>query len=86
MPVLQRARTGEVMRGRRRKATMSIDLDALILGGHNFEQQPDHEDDADYTYTCTHCHGTVSGWAIDEGLWPAVVGRYCGALLLGVSP
>ena len=74
------------MRHRKRKVivdTPTVDLDRLPHGGHDFEQMEDHEDDSDFTYVCTLCHCVVSGWELDEGLWPGRVGRYCMAVLMG---
>lgn len=72
------------MRHRRRDYTapVPVHIDSLPHGGHDLEQIPDNEDDADYTYVCARCHCVVSGWELDEGVWPARIGRYCTALLL----
>lgn len=56
--------------------------DYSILGGHDFDQVCDHEDDADYIYRCTRCHAVVNGWEIDEGVWHLRAGRYCPAQLM----
>ena len=47
------------------------------FGGHVF----DDSDDLEYT-VCANCYGRVSFWEINEGLWPARLGRYCPAILL----
>jgi hypothetical protein len=64
----------------------TIDLDREPNGGHDFTQLDDHEDDADYLYRCNHCHGVVSGWEIDDGVWPGRIGRYCVGLLMKETP
>ena len=71
-------------RGRRRTTFNhpTRDLDREPHGGHDFNQLHDHEDDADFVYQCSHCHGVVSGWELDEGTWPARCGRYCVGLLM----
>jgi hypothetical protein len=74
-------------RDRRRRRILfnhpSIDLDRDVFGGHDFNQLPDDGDDADdYLYECAHCHCRVHGFEIEEGLWPARVGRYCMGLLM----
>lgn len=76
------------MRRRRRKLIVDkpgVDLDALPHGGHDFDQLPDHEDEADYHYVCSLCGCVVSGWELDEGVWPARAGRYCMAVLAEVG-
>lgn len=57
-------------------------------GGHDFDEVEDddpvfREDEA--WYRCSLCRGTVSGYAIEEGLWPAVIGLHCPALVLEES-
>lgn len=90
MPVLQRTGPGAgVIRKRkrlRRKIMLNhptLDLDRHPYGGHDWEQLPDDGDDGDdYLYECAHCHCWVYGFEIDEGHWPARVGRYCVGLLM----
>ncbi len=76
------------MRHRRRRFIAehpSVDLDREPYGGHNFDQIEDHEDEADYFYRCSLCGGVVSGWEIEQGVWPARVGRSCPEVLMGAK-
>jgi hypothetical protein len=63
----------------------TVDVDRAPHGGHDLEQIDDHDDDSDYWYRCTLCHGVVSGWEIEEGHWPARLGRYCAGILVGLT-
>lgn len=75
------------MRHRKRRIIVdkpAVDVDRAPHGGHDFEQIDDHEDDSDYFYRCALCHGVVSGWEIEEGHWPARIGRFCFGALMGV--
>ena len=75
------------MRHRKRRLIVDkpgVDLERHIHGGHDFTQLPDHEDE-DYTYVCELCGCKVSGWELDNAVWPARVGRFCMAILMGVK-
>ena len=57
-------------------------------GGHDFEETDDAAEDdgiTDFWYKCSRCNGAVSGYAIEEGLWPAVVGLHCPEAVLEAS-
>lgn len=57
-------------------------------GGHDFDEIDDADpvfDDTEYWYRCSRCGGIVSGYAIEEGLWPAVVGLHCPTAVLEAS-
>ena len=47
------------------------------LGGHDFEQLPEHEDDCDYQYFCVNCGAVVSGWEIEDDMWAGPAGLHC---------
>ena len=48
------------------------------LSNHRLGLVEDAE--ADVYYRCRRCGTAVSGWAIEEGVWPAVIGWECPAV------
>lgn len=55
---------------------------ADIFGGHEFPLTDDYED---WT-VCLNCFGDVSMFELEEGLWPARLGRYCPEVLFRITP
>lgn len=71
------------MKRRRDRQRVPVDMiDTMPFGGHDLEQIPDHEDESDYFYRCTGCHGVVAGVVLEDDMWQLVVGAWCPALLM----